>query len=127
MTENYVDSTCTVDGGYDAVIYCEVCNDELKRTYTVIPEKGHSPKTAVEENRVEATCTEDGHYDSVVYCNRCDEELSRQTITIPASHTPKSAVEENRVESKCNEEGTYQFKVSDIISEDFKLLWLLLI
>ena len=102
VTENYVDSTCTEDGGYDTVIYCEVCNDELKRTYTVIPEKGHSPKTAVEENRVEATCTEDGHYDIVVYCNRCDGEVSRTTETITKlGHSPKTAVEENRVEATC--------------------------
>ena len=103
VTENYEDSTCTEDGGYDTVIYCEVCNDELKRTYTVIPEKGHSPKTAVEENRVGATCTEDGRYDSVVYCNRCDEELSRQTITIPAQHKPTKGL----VCSVCGEKVAY--------------------
>ena len=55
VTENYTDSNCTEDGGYDTVIYCGVCGDELKRTHTVIPEKGHSPKTAVEESRIEAT------------------------------------------------------------------------
>ena len=85
VTENYVDSTCTEDGHYDSVIYCSVCNDELKRTNTVI-EKGHSPKSAVEENRVGASCTEDVHYDSVIYCSVCNEELSRETITIPAGH-----------------------------------------
>ena len=107
-TENYVDSKCTEDGGYDTVIYCEVCDDELKRTHTVIPEKGHSPKTAVEENRVEATCTEDGHYDSVVYCNRCNDELSRETETLTKfGHSPKTAVEENRVEATCTEDGHY--------------------
>ena len=108
VTENYVDSKCTEDGGYDTVIYCEVCNDELKRTHTVISPKGHTPKTAVEENRVEATCTEDGHYDSVVYCNRCDGEVSRETETITKlGHSPKTAVEENRVEATCTEDGHY--------------------
>ena len=106
VTENYVDSTCTEDGHYDSVIYCSVCNDELKRTNTVI-EKGHSPKSAVEENRVEATCTEDGGYDTVIYCSVCNDELKRTNTVIEKGHSPKSAVEENRVEATCTEDGGY--------------------
>ncbi len=108
VEENRVEATCTENGSYDSVVYCNTCGDELSRTNKTIPKLGHSPKTAVEENRVEATCTENGSYDSVVYCNTCGDELSRTKKTITKlGHSPKTAVEENRVEATCTEDGSY--------------------
>ncbi|MBQ8380383.1 MAG: leucine-rich repeat domain-containing protein, partial [Clostridia bacterium] len=100
--------TCTEDGHYDTVVYCNRCDGEVSRTTETLTKLGHSPKSAVEENRVEATCTEDGHYDTVVYCNRCDGEVSRTTETLTKlGHSPKTAVEENRVEPTCDVGGHY--------------------
>ena len=42
--------TCTVDGSYDEVVYCTVCNAELSRTPRTIDALGHT--------WVDATCTE---------------------------------------------------------------------
>ncbi len=50
VTENKVDATCTVDGSYDEVVYCTVCNAELSRTPRTIDALGHT--------WVDATCTE---------------------------------------------------------------------
>ena len=82
VVENLVPATCTVDGSYDSVVYCTVCNEELSREEQVITKLGHNPAAAVEENRVPATCTEDGSYDTVVYCSVCGEELSRDTTVL---------------------------------------------
>ena len=108
VEENRVAATCTTNGGYDSVIYCSVCRDELKRTHKVITKLGHTAKAAVEENKVAATCTKDGKYDSVVYCKTCNAQMSRTTKTITKlGHTENAAVEENRVEQTCIEYGHY--------------------
>ena len=84
VRENYVDPTCTEAGGYDMVVYCTVCGDELSRTPYIIDALGHTEGEAVQENYVAPTCTEAGGYDMVVYCTVCDEELSRTSYTIDA-------------------------------------------
>ena len=114
VKENEVAATPTVDGSYDMVTYCTLCNEELKRESFVIEALGHVPAAAVEENRVEATCTEDGSYDSVVYCTCCTPavELSRGKVAIPAKgHTPGEAVEENRIPATPTENGSYEMVV----------------
>lgn len=40
VKENEIPETNTVDGSYDSVIYCTVCNTEISRTTVVIPAKG---------------------------------------------------------------------------------------
>ncbi|MCR5232055.1 MAG: right-handed parallel beta-helix repeat-containing protein, partial [Acholeplasmatales bacterium] len=84
VEENRVEPTCTKEGGYDLVIYCSECHEELQRTHVTLSPTGHTWSPQVEENRVEATCTEDGGYDLVSYCSVCHEEISRQHVTIPA-------------------------------------------
>ena len=108
VEENRVAATCTTNGGYDSVIYCSVCRDELKRTHNVITKLGHTAKAAVEENRVAATCTKDGKYDSVVYCKTCNAQMSRTTKTITKlGHTENAEVEENKVAATCTKDGHY--------------------
>ncbi|MBQ6430709.1 MAG: S-layer homology domain-containing protein [Oscillospiraceae bacterium] len=41
VRENEVAPTCTEPGGYDAVVYCAVCGEELSRTFTDLPATGH--------------------------------------------------------------------------------------
>ena len=42
VRENEVAPTCTVDGSYDLVVYCSVCEDELSREVAVVdPATGH--------------------------------------------------------------------------------------
>ncbi len=41
VKENGVAATCETDGGYDDVVYCEVCCRELSRTSYTIPATGH--------------------------------------------------------------------------------------
>ena len=40
VKENEVNATCGDDGGYDTVIYCSVCREELSRENTIIPATG---------------------------------------------------------------------------------------
>ena len=108
VVENRTESTCTVAGSYDEVVYCSVCNAELSRETKALELAAHTEGEAVEENRVESTCTVAGSYDEVVYCSVCDEELSRETKALElAAHTEGEAVEENRVESTCTVAGSY--------------------
>ena len=72
VSENYTAATCTVDGGYDLVVYCTECGEELYRFHVENPALGHIlDKTSA----VEPTCTEDG---SIEYwtCRRCGKHYS---------------------------------------------------
>ena len=57
-TENEVKPTCTQDGGYDTVVYCTVCGEELSRVTTVVPATGHVWGDWVADPA--PTCTADG-------------------------------------------------------------------
>lgn len=86
VAENKKEATCTEDGSYDSVIYCEVCGEEISReAQSGDAATGHTPGEAVIENEKEATCTEDGSYDEVVYCSECGDELSRETKIVEAA------------------------------------------
>ena len=75
VTENNVPATCTADGSFDSVVYCESCERELSRETKVLKALGHSytiqPETA-------PTCMAPGSSASVV-CTRCKD------ILIPAA------------------------------------------
>ncbi|MCR5783671.1 MAG: hypothetical protein K6G90_13170 [Clostridia bacterium] len=85
VTENNTAAACLTDGGYDTVVYCGTCGEELSRDHTVVPANGHTPAAAVTENQIAATCTANGSYDSVVYCSACGTELSRAQNIVNAS------------------------------------------
>ena len=84
VVENNVPATCTVNGSYDEVVYCTVCNFELSRETKVNVAPGHTEGEVVVENNVDPTCTTAGSYDDVVYCSVCDVELSRNKVTVDA-------------------------------------------
>ncbi|MDE6691315.1 MAG: leucine-rich repeat domain-containing protein, partial [Clostridia bacterium] len=62
VTENEVAATCTTDGSYDEVIYCNTCNEKLSTVHKTTEKLGHTYKNGV--------CTVCG---DVVYSN--DEEI----------------------------------------------------
>ncbi len=108
VKENVKGESCTEEGSYDLVVYCEVCGTELSRDYIVVPAKSHTPLPAVRENEIPATCTEAGYYDDVVYCDVCGYKLSTTKMVIPASgHVMMDPVQENLVEPTCEEFGSY--------------------
>ncbi len=78
VDENRTEATCTVDGKYDSVVYCTVCELEVSSETTVLAALGHTGGLPVEEN---STICMDGKYDSVIYCIVCDAEVSRETVT----------------------------------------------
>ena len=94
LAEDIVDATCTVDGSYNEVVRCTVCNEKISSTPKTIEKTGHKPGEAVQENRVESTCTVQGHYDEVIYCTveSCKEEISRTEKTLPLADHSYSAV-----------------------------------
>ena len=63
VKENEVASTCTVNGSYDSVVYCSVCNTEISRNKVELPLAAHTPGAA-------ATCT------TAQTCTVCGKELA---------------------------------------------------
>ena len=110
VTENFVDSTCKVEGSYDEVIYCSVCDIEISRTEKTVAKKTtHTPGETKTENFVDSTCKVEGSYDEVVYCSICGVEISRteKTVAKKTTHTPGETKTENFVDSTCKVEGSY--------------------
>ena len=105
VRENVVDSTCTVKGSYDEVVYCEACKKELSRETKELEldPDAHTPGAAVRENVVDSTCTVKGSYDEVVYCEACKKEFSREAKVIEKkAHTPVDVAE---VPATCTKPG----------------------
>ena len=99
--ENRIEETCTINGSYDSVVYCSVCDKELSRENKVIAAPGHN---LVHHDAKEATCTEIG-WNAYDTCRACDYTTYAE---IPAhGHTAADAVEENRVEPSCTANGSY--------------------
>ena len=111
VRENETDSTCTVAGTYDEVIYCSVCDKELSRTEKTKELADHSWTAAdcetartcsvcgetdgvalghdfsVEIESVDPTVDAEGY--TVYQCSRCDEtktvtveKLTKPTLTL---------------------------------------------
>lgn len=106
--ENEIAATCTSDGSYDEVVYCEDCNEEISRTLKTLSSFGHKPSSPVRENVISATCTSDGKYDEVVYCVECDKELNRTQKT--EARTGHSFIGKEFEVNACNVEGNYTIK-----------------
>ncbi len=85
VIENEKAPTCTAEGSYDEVVYCTVCQAELKRETKVVPTVDHTEGEPVRENEKAPTCTEAGSYDEVTYCTECNAELTRTPVTTEAA------------------------------------------
>ncbi|MBQ4382611.1 MAG: dockerin type I repeat-containing protein, partial [Oscillospiraceae bacterium] len=105
VRENETQADCVTAAGYDTVVYCTACGQELSRVHTeTAPAKGHTPGAAVQENPVDPTCTAAGSYEEVIYCTVCGDELSRNQKTMdPLGHT---LVHVPYAEASCDEDGT---------------------
>ena len=79
VVENRKESSCTAEGYYDSVIYCAVCDEEIKRETKKIEMLPHSE---VILPAIEATCTMSGATEGK-YCSVCQNVLVEQTF-IPA-------------------------------------------
>ncbi len=89
VRENEVPASCTVDGSYDEVVYCTVCQEEISRETKTIKAEGHKLNFVAE---VPATATKDGvkaHYT----CENCEKlfadadgavEVTAESLVIPA-------------------------------------------
>ncbi|MBR2966643.1 MAG: type II secretion system protein [Clostridia bacterium] len=86
VVENSIAPQCTVDGSYDNVIYCTVCNIELSRNTIIVDALGH---TEVIDNAVEATCTNTGLTEGK-HCSVCNEVLVAQQVVDLKPHTEQS-------------------------------------
>ena len=82
VEENFVDSTCSVAGSYDSVVYCSVCNAEVSRDAVTVEKKAH---TEVIDAAVEPTCTESGKTEGK-HCSVCGEVITAQTVVDAKGH-----------------------------------------
>ena len=109
VIENDFAPTCTKDGGYDMVLYCSDCGEEIYRQTYVRAATGHRADKAVAENEKEADCVNNGGYDMVVYCKTCGDEISRETTVVDAwGHKAGDTVIENEVAPDCVNDGSYE-------------------
>ena len=87
VIENEVPATCTENGSYDEVIYCDTCEDELSRISKTTNKLGHLQDDPVGELETQPSCTEEGIAWQVTYCKNCGEELMREKETTqPLGH-----------------------------------------
>lgn len=95
VTENITSESCTLDGGFDTVIYCETCGAELSREHTSIPASGHS----FDEGTITtaATCISDG---AILYtCTAC--ETVKQEILPATGHNYEYEEEDGVLTGTC--------------------------
>ena len=100
VVENCVESTCTVAGSYESVVYCSVCKAEMSRTKVDLALAAHTEEILV---AVAPTCTTTGLTEGKK-CSVCGEILKAQ-VEIPAKHTLE------KVEAKaatCTEDGNIE-------------------
>ncbi|MBR2972386.1 MAG: hypothetical protein IKC61_05615 [Clostridia bacterium] len=103
VTENNVAPDCTTVGGYDTVVYCSVCNEELSRVHTEVSALGHNEQ--IIQGRV-PTCTESGLTDGAK-CTVCGTVTVKQSVIPALGHTEGTPIKENNVDPTCTEKGGY--------------------
>ena len=106
--ENDVPAKCTVDGSYDLVVRCAVCDEIITSETKVHTAPGHTEGEAKVENDVPASCTVDGSFDLVVRCTVCKEIITSETkVHTAPGHNKADAVIENDVPASCTVNGSY--------------------
>lgn len=86
VIENSVDPTCTETGGYDEVIYCNVCNEELSRESKVVDALGHNYQIIYGWEDDNSSVT------AVAICRRDSSHVVTETVTV-TSEVTKPATE----------------------------------
>lgn len=93
--ENRKNSSCTVQGSVEHVVYCTACRVELSREKETLKLADAQYGAAVIEDVVEPTCTKYGSYNTVQYCSICknsDEKCDNykkveEVIVNPTGHS----------------------------------------
>ena len=84
VKENDIAASCTTAGGYDLVVYCDHCGEELSRSHTEIPAPGHtygSPEWSWEPELTGASAK--------FVCNVCgDEQTVVAEVTVEITAEP---------------------------------------
>lgn len=78
VRENETAPTCSEFGGYDDVVYCSVCNEEVSRTHTQIAKTTH--KAGAWEVTIPATYVTEGQ--QVKRCTGCGLVLATKPISV---------------------------------------------
>ena len=99
VVENKVPESCSEDGHYDSVVYCERCGEELSRETVVVPATGEH-NYATEIGRKDATCCEEGYVIRQCGCGETETEI---LPVDPDAHNYKITAE---TEPTCTEKGT---------------------
>ncbi len=98
VAENKIPATCTEKGSYDRVVYCSVCNIEIKREKVEIEATGHN---IVQDAAKAPACTEDG-LTAGSHCSVCGIVTVAQT---PVDATGHSIVDDAAKKPTCTEPG----------------------
>ena len=101
VMENVVEASCTQEGSYDLVEYCDYCNTELSREHHTEPMLNHQYGEYVEDNN--ADCTNNAT--KTATCTVCG---ATDTVMIPDSalgHIDGEEEVEILVEPTCTEMG----------------------
>ena len=85
VKENEKAATCTVDGSYDSVVYCSVCEAEISREKVTVKANGHDE---VIDKAVAASCTAPGKTEGK-HCSVCNEVTVAQTEVEALGHAYK--------------------------------------
>lgn len=91
VKKNVVDATCTAEGSYDEVVYCEACNKELSREARTLPALGHA---IVHHEAQAATCTEIG-WNAYDDCSRCDYTTYQEIPALDHAYADEWSKDEN--------------------------------
>ncbi len=83
IVENNIAPDCVNNGSYQNVVYCTICNTELKRETVIVDALGH---TEAIDKEVTPTCTSTGLTEGK-HCSVCNEVIVAQTIISALPHT----------------------------------------
>ena len=86
VVENTVNPTCTEAGGYDEVIYCNACNEELSREPKTVEPLGHDYKIIYDWEDDNSSVT------AIALCRRDSSHFITETVTV-TSEVTKPATE----------------------------------
>ncbi len=107
VKENETVNDCEIDGGYDTVVYCNVCGAEISREHVVIPATGH------DWSKVEYSWSEDNK--SVTASIKCENNHDHDiTETVSATYAVT-------LEPTCTETGKGLWTSAEFESEHFEV------
>ncbi len=83
VKEDFVDSDCEIEGSYNSVVYCSVCEAKLSSEAKTVEKKDHTPSDWITDT--EATCKAEGTKHKE--CTECGEVVESESIPKTDDHT----------------------------------------